>query len=82
MAFGSNSVRAFCAEARKGMLVTALPSIAEKHGISLRTPGVYDEEQQGWTILVPVTVTMGDLVCVIRHNRETVISVHMEGPGA
>jgi hypothetical protein len=80
-AIGSQGVRSFCADVAPGMPVSRLPSLAAAHGVQLRPAG-FDPTQNVWMINVPVAVTIGDLVCAIRHDNQVVISAAMEGPGA
>ena len=78
LAWEIHKVSSFCADVRPGMPISSLTNLAEKHGIDQRwIRGFFDEKKGDWFIYVPISATMGERACSIRHDGKVIQSARM-----
>ncbi len=80
-----HSIKAFCAEVQPGLSLSQLASIADRHWVgspSVERPGIFDEQTRDWVFFVPASLTLGDIVCAIHHDKVSVKSAVLWGDSA
>jgi hypothetical protein len=76
-------LKRMCGEIRPGMPVANIRRIVTKYGLErflLSDDGLYDDRTKNWDFFIPAPSTMGDMVCLIEHDRVKVISTKVLGP--
>jgi hypothetical protein len=71
-----HEVTSFCEDVHQGALLTALPQLADQHGISRHwlDGSVPDARRGDWVFFVPAGSTLGDYSCAVHHNKVAVTS--------
>ena len=78
LAWETHKVSSFCADVRPGMPISSLTNLAEKRGIDQAwIRGFFDEKKGDWSIYVPISATMGERGCSIRHDGKVIQSARM-----
>lgn len=80
-AWEMHNLEVFCSDVKSGTALTALPEMAEKHGISprwLTHQGAFNKNDGLWSLYVPSSASVGANVCAIRHNKSEVVSATIQ----
>lgn len=70
---GGNDIEAFCSEAKFSLPVPELAALAQKHGVSIRLPGVR-EDAGTYSVLANTWRSYGRHTCLVRHDNTKVLS--------
>jgi len=74
----TRKVSLFCADVHPGMPISSLANVAEAHGIDQRwLQSYYSERKKDWSFFVPISATMGEQSCTVRHDGKIVVSARM-----
>ena len=70
---GENDVRNFCHDAKSGLPVEQLASLAKKHGVQFRLPGLREESGK-YFFFAHTWRSYGRHTCMVQHDTVSVIS--------